>query len=126
VDNHDVPDASVYRRQDGVRERPRFALSSPVETEAPRFPARAPYLESLATDAFIRGIERSFTVVAVLGLAGVLVAALSVGGSPRGAPPSDARPSVDRDPDAANPRKRIGRVPGSRCFEGCLDGAQPP
>jgi EmrB/QacA subfamily drug resistance transporter len=48
-----------------------------------QFPARASQLESLAIDAFIRGIETSFAVVAALGLAGLLVAALSVGGTPR-------------------------------------------
>jgi EmrB/QacA subfamily drug resistance transporter len=48
-----------------------------------RFPGRAERLESLARDAFASGIETSFTVVAVLGVAGLLIAALSVGGRPR-------------------------------------------
>jgi EmrB/QacA subfamily drug resistance transporter len=45
-----------------------------------RFPGRAARLESLAQDAFISGIETSFAVVAMLALAGLLVAALWVGG----------------------------------------------
>ena len=44
-----------------------------------RFPGRAERLESLARDAFVTGIETSFAVVAVLALAGFLVAALWVG-----------------------------------------------
>jgi hypothetical protein len=45
-----------------------------------RFPGRAARLESLAQDAFVSGIETSFAVVAVLAVAGLLVAAFWVGG----------------------------------------------
>lgn len=45
-----------------------------------RFPGRAARLESLAQDAFVSGIETSFAVIAVLAVAGFLIAALWVGG----------------------------------------------
>jgi EmrB/QacA subfamily drug resistance transporter len=48
-----------------------------------RFPSRAAPLESLAQDAFVSGIETSFAVIAMLALAGLVVAALWVGGRRR-------------------------------------------
>jgi EmrB/QacA subfamily drug resistance transporter len=60
-----------------------LATTGFAEQVVEQFPARAPDLQSLAVDAFVRGIETGFAVVAVLGLAGLMVAVLSVGGSPR-------------------------------------------
>jgi EmrB/QacA subfamily drug resistance transporter len=60
-----------------------LATTGFAEQVVQRFPEDAARLESLARAAFISGIKTSFAVVAVLGLAGLLVTLLRVGGRPR-------------------------------------------